>query len=202
MPRGRPREFDEDAALEAAMRLFWSKGFNGTSLDDLVLVTGMNRPSLYNAFGNKLSIYRRAFARFAERMRREAGAALMNPGTIQEALSAFYERIIRVYMENTEARGCLVFCTATAEASQHPEIGADLLSLIRELDAFLELRIETACKARQLPDGSSAHALAAIAQGLLHSLAVRARAGESEAHLRKFARDSVASIYGKKGRRK
>jgi len=195
MPRGRPREFDEDTALEAAMRLFWSKGYSGTSLDDLASVTGLNRPSLYNAFGNKLSLYRRAFARFAVRMRGDAGAALMGSDSIQEALIAFYDRIIRVYVEDADTPGCLVFCTATSEASRHPEIGADLGALIRELDAFLEKRIETARKAGQLPEGASARALAAIAQGLLHSLAVRARAGESERRLRKFARDSVASIY-------
>jgi AcrR family transcriptional regulator len=195
MPKGRPREFDEDTALEAAMRLFWSKGFSATSLDDLASATGLNRPSLYNAFGNKLSLYRRAFARFADRMRSDAGAALMGADSIREALIAFYDRVIRVYMEDADTPGCLVFCTATTEASRHPEIGADLRALIRELDGFLEKRMEAARKAGQLPEGANAHALAAIAQGLLHSLAVRARAGESERHLRRFARESVASIY-------
>ncbi|WP_162932402.1 TetR/AcrR family transcriptional regulator [Solimonas sp. K1W22B-7] len=180
------------------MRLFWSNGFSATSLDDLVSVTGLNRPSLYNAFGNKLSIYRRAFARFAEKMRSDAGAALMGGDSIQDALLAFYSQIIRVYMEDPEAPGCLVFCTAPAEASRHPEIRSDLSGLIQGLDGFLEARIESARKAGQLPEGTSSRALASIAQGLLHSLAVRARAGDTEAHLRKFARDSVAAIFGNK----
>jgi len=64
MARGRPRKFDEDQALAGAMTLFWEKGLSATSLDDLALAMNMNRPSIYNAFGNKEAIYRRSLQRF------------------------------------------------------------------------------------------------------------------------------------------
>jgi AcrR family transcriptional regulator len=198
MPRGRPREFDEAATLDAAMDLFWTRGFSSTSLDDLAEATGLNRPSLYNAFGNKLSLYRRAFGRFAEKMRSETRTALLRPDTIQQALLGFYDRIVRIYMQDPARPGCLVFCTAPAEAASHPVIAQDLQALIREIDRVLEMRFEVARGAGQLPDGANVRALAAIAQGLVHSLAIRARAGDTEAQLRKFVRESVAALLGKK----
>ena len=64
MSRGRPRQFNEDEALGAAMQLFWVQGLSATSLDELAAAMQMNRPSIYNAFGNKDDIYRKALARF------------------------------------------------------------------------------------------------------------------------------------------
>ena len=68
MPRGRPRKYDEDQALSGAMLLFWERGFSATSLDDLSKAMGMNRPSIYNAFGDKEAIYAKALARFCEQL--------------------------------------------------------------------------------------------------------------------------------------
>ena len=76
MPRGRPRQFDEDAALTGAMMVFWEKGLAATSLDDLAQAMGMNRPSIYNAFGNKDAIYRTALARFCGQL--DLAHALVN----------------------------------------------------------------------------------------------------------------------------
>ena len=66
--RGRPRQYDEETALRAAADVFWTKGFSATSLDDLSSAMGMNRPSIYRAFGDKEAIYRRALMQFAQGM--------------------------------------------------------------------------------------------------------------------------------------
>src|ERR1700726_3896377 len=66
MPRGRPREFDADKALEAALKVFCRKGFEGASLPDLTRAMGINRPSLYAAFGNKEGLFRKALDRYVE----------------------------------------------------------------------------------------------------------------------------------------
>ena len=66
MPRGRPREFDVDQALDRALRVFWRKGYEGTTLPDLTRAMGINRPSLYAAFGNKEGLFRKALDRYAE----------------------------------------------------------------------------------------------------------------------------------------
>jgi AcrR family transcriptional regulator len=66
--RGRPRQYDEESALQAAGQVFWTKGFSATSLDDLSVAMGMNRPSIYGAFGDKEALYRRALMQFCEGM--------------------------------------------------------------------------------------------------------------------------------------
>ena len=75
-PRGRPREYDPEEALDAAMGVFWARGYAATSLTDLSEATGMNRPSLYAAFGDKRSVFLRALHRYSARMAREVGQAL------------------------------------------------------------------------------------------------------------------------------
>jgi AcrR family transcriptional regulator len=82
-PIGRPREFDADEALDKALMAFWRRGFEGTSLSDLTEAMGINRPSLYAAFGNKETLFRLALDRYAE----------MGPGAVQRA--ALAERCAR-----------------------------------------------------------------------------------------------------------
>lgn len=199
MPRGRPRQYDPDAALDAVMRVFWSKGFHGTALDDLVVVTGMNRPSLYNAFGNKEAIYQLALQRFVERMNEQATRRLEQQDDIAEALLDFYLAALDIYFEGAEPQGCLVFCTATPDALGHPKIRADLYAVIQQVDAIFERRFRRAEADGQIVPGK-VRALAAMAQALLHSLALRARAGETKRTLRRIARESVLHLLGGAGR--
>jgi len=79
MPRGRPRKFDADQALDAALTVFWRKGYEGASLQDLTAAMGISRPSLYAAFGNKESLFRRVLDRYAEGPAAHVGAALTQP---------------------------------------------------------------------------------------------------------------------------
>src|ERR1041385_1387698 len=115
-PRGRPREFDADRALDSAMRVFWAQGFAGTSLDHLAKAMRMNRPSIANAFGDKKGVYRLTLARFVEMMKAEVGATLAGESDLRKALTAFYDAAIDVYSGSRWAPGCFVFCTAPVEA--------------------------------------------------------------------------------------
>src|SRR5438105_9537774 len=79
MPRGRPRAFDIDKALDRALKVFWRKGYEGASLDDLTGAMGINRPSMYAAFGNKEALFRKALARYEEAEARYVREALNEP---------------------------------------------------------------------------------------------------------------------------
>ena len=79
VPRGRPRAFDAEAALDRALQVFWRQGYEGTSLSDLTKATGLNRPSLYAAFGNKEALFRKALDRYAEQAGRFLRDAVNEP---------------------------------------------------------------------------------------------------------------------------
>jgi TetR/AcrR family transcriptional regulator, copper-responsive repressor len=193
-PPGRPRQFDPEAALDGATRLFWARGFTATSLDDLAAAMGMNRPSVYNAFGDKEAVYRRTLARFVARLKEEVGALLFDETDLATALERFYYAGLDVYFGTEPAPGCFVMCTAPVEALAHPEIRRDLQSIIDELDEVLARRFVAARVDAQFPADGDAKAAAQMAQAVLHSLALRARAGASKAALRRLARRAVAVV--------
>jgi AcrR family transcriptional regulator len=187
--RGRPRQYDEDSALQAAGEVFWVKGFSAASLDDLSTAMGMNRPSIYRAFGDKEAIYRKALMQFCQGME-----AAFTRTMLAKALTSFYREALATYTSGQQPRGCMVMSTAVAAATYHPEIQADLLNVIRDLDHKIALRLEQARDAGQLEPSFDAIGRAAIAQSVLHSLSVRARAGETPSHLRKLIKCGVETI--------
>ena len=89
-PRGRPRQYDEEHALQAAGQIFWTKGFNATSLDDLSSAMDMNRPSIYRAFGDKEAVYRKALMQFCQSMEAAFEQTMLGENDIRKALAAFY----------------------------------------------------------------------------------------------------------------
>jgi AcrR family transcriptional regulator len=193
--RGRPRAYDPDAALMAAMAAFWERGYAATSLDDLVAATGMNRPSLYAAFGDKRAIYVKALERYgAGRALREALAA---EPTLRGALRRAFRTAINVYLPAEKpARGCFVIGTAVTEAMHEPVVRGVLSELLRDLDEGFDERIRAAVSDGELPGDADPAALAKIGSATLLSLAVRSRAGESRAELEKTAEAAVALICG------
>jgi len=192
--RGRPRQFDVDEVLDRAQRLFWVRGLSGTSLDNLAAAMDMNRPSLQNAFGNKEAIYRLVLERFVGRMRAEVGTLLFDEPDLRTALRNFYDSAIKVYLASEPALGCLVMCTAPLEASTHPEVQRELRRIISELDGILLARFRQAIAEAQLPPTADCAMAAKVTQGILHSVALRARAGEPRASLRKMAHRAVDMI--------
>ncbi len=176
------------------MSVFLERGFAATSLDDLAAAMGMNRPSLYNAFGNKESIYRHAFAHFTAMMRAEMAAVLGEDYDLATALKNFYAGGLDVYFQRRPAPGCFVFCTAPVEALSHADIRADMRAVLTEVDTMLAARFAAAQKVGEFPARVSATEAARIAQAVLHSLALRARAGESRAALERMADHAVALL--------
>lgn len=192
--RGRPRLYDEDVALQAAGEVFWTKGFSATSLDDLTVAMGMNRPSIYRAFGDKEAVYRKALMQFCQGMEAAFERTMLAEDEIRKALASFYQDALAVYTSGQQPKGCLVMGTAVAAAVCHPEIQADLLNVIRDLDQKIARRLEQARDAGQLEASFDATGRAAVAQSLLHSLSLRARAGETPKRLRRMIEAGVETV--------
>ena len=194
MARGRPKKYNEDEALNSAMLLFWQKGLAATSLDDLSTAMNMNRPSIYNAFGNKDAIYRKSLARFRAQLELALQGTLDGSKGINAELEAFFYTAISVYCSNDPSLGCLVVCTAPSEAISHPDVGSDLQDLTAMLDKALENRLISAKENDEVPKDLDTEFTAKLLQATLQTLALRARAGATATSLRKLAKYSVATL--------
>jgi len=104
----RPREFDPDAALESAMRVFWAKGFEAASLDALCEATGLNRSSLYGAFGDKQALYFRALDHYEDASATRMAAALAGERPFRKAMAAVLQRMIDDIVQGPGRRGCFI----------------------------------------------------------------------------------------------
>ncbi|MFA0812862.1 TetR/AcrR family transcriptional regulator [Microbulbifer epialgicus] len=189
--RGRPPKYDAAEALKGALQVFWRKGLTATSLDDLAESMEMNRPSIYNAFGDKVSIYRKAFTQFANQLGDELDTILDESCTLKEAMSRFYERALTTYLDNEELLGCFVTCTAPVESVAHPEIRRDLATLIAEIDSRLKCRLERAQENGDWPSSRDTKTTAKLLHATLQSLAIRARSGEDRESLVDFYSSTV-----------
>ena len=194
--RGRPKTYDAESALQAATDVFWTKGFSATSLDDLSAAMGMNRPSIYRAFGDKEAIYRQALAQFSNQMEEGFNQSIRKEPDFQKGLRKFYRAAIEVYFAGGAALGCMVMCTAPAASAIHPEVQLDLLKVIEELDGRILKRVDQAIEQREISAACDPQTLSKLIQAVLHSLAIRVRAGQSRASLRKFADGATGLLLG------
>lgn len=196
--RGRPRKYDPGHALDSAREVFWKAGFAGASLDALGVATGMKRPSLYGAFGDKQALYLKTLERYREQSRAGLREALDPALPLREGLEAMFAAALDLYLTGPEGgRGCFLIGTATSEAVQNRAVRAALQDSLRTFDDALAERLRRAIAQGELPPGTDPLALARLAAGILYSLAVRARAGEERAVLQAIAASAVAMVCGR-----
>ncbi|MGE8101323.1 TetR/AcrR family transcriptional regulator [Pseudomonas fluorescens] len=196
--RGRPRAYDPQTALQQALGVFWSTGYSGASLDSIATAAGMNRPSLYAAFGDKHALYIKALEQYWEFAAAAMHEALTdNTLTLEQALMRFYEGQLSIYFSGEgQPRGCFAIGTATTEAVEDAEIRDVLSDRLSRLDAELEARLRAAINSGELKSDADPAALAVLASSLLHSISIRARAGKSREELTELARNAVSVICG------
>lgn len=198
--RGRPRAYDPDVALAQATEVFWDSGFAAASLDDLGAAMAMNRPSLYGAFGDKESLYLKTLARYRDDGEARLKAALDPSRSLSEGLRAVYRRALAGYLAGDNgARGCFLIGTAATEAVLNPQVRALLATSLRVFDHQFQLRFKLARDAGEIDAASDPSTLARLASAILHSLALRARAGDSKSSLDALAESGLAMICAQCG---
>jgi AcrR family transcriptional regulator len=197
-PRGRPRAYDPDRAMDHAMGTFWRAGYAATSLDDLTAATGMNKPSLYSAFGDKRALYLATLERYTEAGRAALAEALRPDLPLREGLQRAYDTALRFYLPTDgPARGCFLIGTAATESVEDPEVRKRLREGLRLYDSLFEARLARARKEGEIAADTDPAALASMASAVMHTLALRSRAGDPEKMLRAIASAGMDLICGR-----
>ncbi|AMP04595.1 TetR/AcrR family transcriptional regulator [Collimonas pratensis] len=195
--RGRPRAYDPEQALDNARDVFWQLGYGGSSLDDLSSATGMNRPSLYAAFGDKHALYLQTLERYVERSRQAMIGVMSGDLPLAQALLRVYQLALGMYLPpGSAARGCLLIGTAATQAVVDVEVRQRLGDGLRCFDQVLEARFQRAVEQGELIAVLDPAMLAKMASAILHTLALRSRAGDSRASLEATAAAGVQLICG------
>lgn len=188
-PRGRPRSFDETGALEKATQVFWSKGYDGVTIDDLVAGMGVGRPSLYAVFGDKRAIFLRVLRAYAERKGALAAKALLAPQRLRDSIAAFLRYNVESATEKGSARGCLLICVAPLV--NDAEVQRFLQSAATGGAALLERRFRDGMSAGEIPSGFPVAARAIQVADLARGLTMRAQIGTPRKTLLKDAEEAA-----------
>ncbi|MGV0781925.1 TetR/AcrR family transcriptional regulator [Mycolicibacterium sp. XJ775] len=179
--RGRPRAFDRDTALQAAMDVFWERGYEGTRVSDLTGAMGLNAPSLYATFGSKEDLFREVVAYYGAPERSPLMMALRRPVPIRDAVEAMLRDSVRQYADPDSPPGCLIVLAGIAYSTE-TETLRDLLKRYRDEDrAQLQARIRAAVADGELPADVDPQRLASFLITVLHGLSIQARDGTSRA---------------------
>jgi len=193
--RGRPREFCVNEALAAALRVFWSKGYEGASLTELTEAMGITRPSLYAAFGNKESLFRKALDLYEREKLAYVGAALEAPtarGVAERLLNGALNMQI-----GSDPKGCLGVISSVACGSEADSIRAEVLKHRASSDAALLRRMVQAKQDGDLPEGFTPEGMVRYLGAVLQGLCIQAGSGVPVAELRVLVDTTLALWPGR-----
>lgn len=186
--RGRPREFDREAALETAMRLFWLKGFEATSISELTEAMGIGSPSLYAAFGSKEALYLEALRHYRKTFDPPSWDKLESEGPAREAIETYLMHLAAGLTTSSDERpsGCMVTLSSVSRADH-----LELHELMRSERAVnldrLKARLNRAVTDGDIPASADIHALARFVQTVQFGMSILARDGASRAELESVA---------------
>lgn len=194
--KGRPREFCLDEALAAALRVFWSKGYEGASMTELTEAMGITKPSLYAAFGNKEALFCKTLDLYEREKMAYVGEALAKP-----TVRAVAEHMLRGSVENQtsscEPRGCLGVISSVACGSEAESIREKVHERSKVAKAALIERMERGKAEGDLPDHIDIEALTGLLYALMQGMAVQAGAGATRAELDRLVDTSMLMWPGR-----
>lgn len=179
MAVGRPRGFDIDAALENALYVFWQKGYEGTSMPDLTEAMGINRPSLYAAFGNKEELFRKALDRYAEKINNFMQETLSAP-TAYAGVETLLRSMADGHCSKSQPRGCLLVQGALSCGEEAEPIKQELAARRAEVETALKKRFVRAKMEGDISSDADPEDLARYFATLMHGMAVQAASGTSK----------------------
>lgn len=190
MPR--TKEFEPEAALHSAMELFWSKGYEATSMRELLDGMSIGRGSFYDTFGDKRTLFLAALDRFEQTRTAWVLEALEEGETPMEAIRYVFERTVDGLVGFEPRRGCLLANTAVELAPHDPEVAERISRYIRRTEDAFERALLRARSAGDISEEKNPRALARFLVNSLHGLRVTARAGAD----RQTLEDTVEVVLG------
>jgi AcrR family transcriptional regulator len=195
VPRGRPREFDVEEALDRALEVFWRKGYEGASLPELTAAMGINRPSLYAAFGSKEGLFRKALDRYAS-----GPAAFVRDALNEPTARAVAERLLAgtvdLLTNPCHPRGCLLVQGALACGQAADSVRRELIARRLGGEAAVAERFERAGAEGDLPAGADPAGLACYVMTVMRGMAVQAAGGATREQLRRVAEVALRAWPG------
>jgi AcrR family transcriptional regulator len=186
MARGRPREFDIEKALEAAMFLFWRHGYEGTSMAAISEAMGINMPSVYAAFGDKSALFNKALQRYLERPASYLPNALIAP-TAREATERLFAGAINMVMHPKHPDGCLLVQGALVSGPDVDGVKQELAKRRASAELAVRRRFEQAINDGDLSDTTDPARLARYVIAVIWGMSVQAAGGATRAHLKDIA---------------
>jgi AcrR family transcriptional regulator len=195
--RGRPRAFEPETALAQAMDVFWRDGFAATSLDDVSAATGLNRPSLYGAFGDKRALYLKAYDQYRKQVNEQFRPMFAAREPLRTKLTRILTAALDLYLSGRNGpRGCFTVLSAASEAIADPGLHSLVGEAIDGTDRAFGRLFADARAAGELPESADPRRLARVASATIHTLSIRARARIPRAELAPIIDDAVTTICG------
>jgi AcrR family transcriptional regulator len=191
--RGRPVQFDREAALDAALATFWRRGYGHASLDELTAAMGIARPSLYGAFGTKEQLYAASVEHYVAKIGSGYLAPLAQP-RVADALNGFFDAMIEGVCGKHGPRGCIVACTLPAEAGVSRAAQTQLAAVLEQIDGAWIARLSAAQLAGEIAKRRDPRVLGQLVASGMLALSIRARAGAGKRTLRALADEIVAAV--------
>jgi len=188
---GRPRGFDRATALEAAMRVFWKQGFDGTSYPDLMAATGMSKPTLYATFGDKVNLFREAVVAYSERSTAIYEGALNLP-TAREVVETFLRLCCGFDVVPGEPIVCFLIQGAMTGSADTQELRDELTTVRRQALEKMQARFERAQREGELPATADAGVMAELFAALATGLSVQAASGTPPERLEQVMQLTIA----------
>jgi len=194
----RPREFDETAVLDAAVACFWARGYQAASVRELAEGMGITGASLYNAFGDKRALYRRALehyveSTFAARVRR------VEPLQPRQAIAAFFDEIIERSLADPQRKGCMIVNSALEVAPHDAEFQAVVADVLLRIEGFFLRCIQAGQRSGAVAAAQPAEDLARLLLGVLMGVRVMARARPERELLEGMVRPALALLAARAG---
>ncbi len=190
---GRPRAFCEEKALDAAMRVFWEKGYEGASLDDLTGAMGINRSSLYSSFGDKEQLFKRVIAHYAEGPASYVGESLRQP-TSRAVVETLLKGTLALLTDPTHPPGCLSIQGGLACGSGAESVRQALIDWRRNGEAAIEKRMKQARKEGDLPQDVDPRDLARYVCIMMTGLGVQAANGATKPEMNRAVDLALRSL--------
>jgi AcrR family transcriptional regulator len=184
---GRPREFDVEKALDRALKLFWRKGYEGASLSDLTKAMGINRPSLYAAFGNKEALFKKAIDRYVEGPGAFLREAMQQP-TAKAVVEHVFRGTIELVTDSRNPHGCLMVQGALACGDTADCVRREMAKRRDASVTALCERFERAVADADLPSNCNPADLARFVATVMHGIAVQAASGATRDELERAAK--------------